>query len=105
MRLTRKKREAIVSDNLVDLNISLKIAHNIIKAIGADKALLNDNLKRAYNDASAKINFFQSQLEESYKKDLDASKFIQNSNGFIHLDEIAMQGLEKIQEVANKYKV
>lgn len=68
--------------------------------------LIDDNSIKAIQNIFANASFLNNQLTEIYKKENNASKFLnQDVNGLSHIEEMALQVVEKGQEIIDNYKL
>ena len=68
--------------------------------------LIGEDNTRSIQNIFANASFLNNQLTEIYKKENNASKFLnQDVNGLSHMDEMALQVIEKGKEIIKNYKV
>ena len=67
--------------------------------------LIGEGHTKAIQNIFANASFLHGGLTEIYRNEKDASKFLAEQHGISHIEEMALQVVEKGQEIINNYKV
>ncbi len=109
MKLTKKKKMLIASAAIRDIQIlsvailQYKPLLNDLKPFIRD-VLGEDATKSLYNGV-ANLNHVNITLNEIYRTNKYAEKYLNDTEGLTHIEEISTQVLEQLQKIIANYKV
>jgi Ribonuclease G/E len=109
MKLTKKKKMLIASAAIRDIQI-LSVAMLQYKPLLNDlkpfiRDVLGEDATKSLYNGLANLNHVNITLNEIYKADRQAEKYLNDTEGLTHIEEISTQVLEKMNEVIANYKV
>jgi hypothetical protein len=109
MKLTKKKKMLIASAAIRDIQI-LSVAMLQYKPLLNDlkpfiRDVLGEDATKSLYNGLANLNHVNITLNEIYKMNRQAEKYLNDINGLTHVEEISTQVLEQLQIIIAKYKV
>ena len=109
MKLTKKKKAYIASAAVRDIQI-LSVAMLQYKSILTElkpfiRDVLGEDVTKSLYNGLANLNHVNITLNEIYKADRQAEKYLSDKDGLTHIEEISTQVLEELQKIIAKYKV
>jgi hypothetical protein len=109
MKLTKKKKAYIASAAVRDIQI-LSVAMLQYKSILTElkpfiRDVLGEDATKSLYNGLANLNHVNITLNDIYKMNRQAEKYLNDINGLTHVEEISTQVLEQLQIIIAKYKV
>lgn len=109
MKLTKKKKAYIASAAVRDIQI-LSVAMLQYKSILTElkpfiRDVLGEDATKSLYNGLANLNHVNITLNDIYKSDRQAEKYLGDTEGLTHIEEISTQVLEELQNIIAKYKV
>lgn len=98
MKLTRKKKQIAISENLVNAHALAKALAYSLQIVKENVGLLEDDtLKEAIKQLVPKLNYFDKQFLRIFEQDERAKVYLEGT--FNHLDEYSMKIIEATEQI------
>ena len=98
MKLTRKKKQIAISENLVNAHALAKALAYSLQIVKENVGLLDDDtLKEAIKQLVPKLNYFDKQFVRIFEQDERAKVYLEGT--FNHLDEYSMKIIEATEQI------
>jgi hypothetical protein len=109
MKLTKKKKAYIASAAVRDIQI-LSVAMLQYKSILTElkpfiRDVLGEDATKSLYNGLANLNHVNITLNDIYKMNRQAEKYLGDANGLTHIEEISSQVLDELKNIIAKYKV
>jgi hypothetical protein len=109
MKLTKKKKAYIASAAVRDIQI-LSVAMLQYKSILTElkpfiRDVLGEDATKSLYNGLANLSHVNITLNEIYKMNREAEKYLNDTEGLTHIEEISTQVLEQLQNIIANYKV
>lgn len=109
MKLTKKKKAYIASATIRDVQI-LAVAMLQYKPLLTElkpfiRDVLGEDATKSLYNGIANLNHVNLTLNNIYKLNREAEKYLNDKDGLTHIEEISTQVLEELQKIIAKYKV
>jgi hypothetical protein len=109
MKLTKKKKAYIASATIRDVQI-LAVAMLQYKPLLTElkpfiRDVLGEDATKSLYNGIANLNHVNITLNDIYEEDKIARKWLKDTEGLTHIEEISTQVLEQLQKIIAKYKV
>ena len=103
MKLTRKKKQIAISENLVNAHALAKALAYSLQIVKENVGLLEDDtLKEAIKQLVPKLNYFDNQFVRIFEQDERAKVYLEGN--FNHLDEYSMRIIEATEQILSDKK-
>ena len=103
MKLTRKKKQIAISENLVNAHALAKALAYSLQIVKENVGLLEDDtLKEAIKQLVPKLNYFDKQFVRIFEQDERAKVYLEGT--FNHLDEYSMKIIEATEQILSDKK-
>jgi formiminotetrahydrofolate cyclodeaminase len=100
MKLTRKKKQQAISENLVNAHALAKALNYSLQVVKENVGLLEDEtLREAIKQLIPKLNYFDKQFVRIFEGDERAKVYLEGN--FNHLDEYSMKIIEATETILN----
>lgn len=97
MKLTRKKKQHAISENLVNAHALAKATLYSLQIVKENVGLLEPEMREAIKQLVPKLNYFDKQFVRIFEQDERAKVYLEGS--FNALDEYSMRIIEATEQI------